>query len=129
MKASLTWVRYITLIFVLIASINYHSFIYVNFGPMPGGCDSCAADVLFDAMVKMDDYKNQINQSINAQADAAEDEKAALSADLMESVRSDAIKYITDINAKSTEIIKTKIEAGELEKCDQDKLDVYNRTK
>ena len=96
---------------------------------MPGGCDSCAADVLFDAMVKMDDYKNQINQSINAQADAAEDEKAALSADLMESVRSDAIKYITDINAKSTEIIKTKIEAGELEKCDQDKLDVYNRTK
>jgi len=95
----------------------------------PGGCDSCAADVLFDAMVKMDDYKNQINQSINAQADAAEDEKAALSADLMESVRSDAIKYITDINAKSTEIIKTKIEAGELEKCDQDKLDVYNRTK
>merc|ERR1712106_1242624 len=51
----------------------------------PGGCESCAADVLYDAIVKMNDYRTFFNNT--------DDEEAK-----KEFVRTDMIKYINDNN-------------------------------
>ena len=89
----------------------------INYLSTLGGCESCAADVLFEAVDKMED----LNATL-AREDSEEEEK-------MENVRSEMIKYITDVNAKSREILITKANDGKLEKCEEEKLEVYGQIK
>ena len=82
----------------------------------PGGCDSCAADVLYDAIAKMNDYKTFFNNT--------DDEEAK-----KEFVRADVIKYINDNNNEAREILIKKATEGEIDECEQEKSDIYKMTK
>jgi len=81
-----------------------------------GGCDSCAADVLYDALAKMDEYKSVFNNT--------DDDEAK-----KEFVRTDMIKFINDYNSMNRDILITKATDGKLEECDEDKLEVITMTK
>jgi len=82
----------------------------------PGGCDSCAADVLYDAVAKMNDYKTFFKNT--------DDEEAK-----KEFVRSDMIKFINDNNNEAREILIKKATEGEVDECEQEKSDIYKMTK
>lgn len=82
----------------------------------PGGCESCAADVLYDAIAKMNDYKTFFNNT--------DDEEAK-----KEFVRADVIKYINDNNNEAREILIKKATEGEIDECEQEKSDIYKMTK
>merc|ERR1712128_256744 len=82
----------------------------------PGGCDSCAADVLYDAIAKMNDYKTFFNNT--------DDEEAK-----KEFVRGDMIKYINDNNNEAREILIKKATEGEIDDCEKEKADIYKMTK
>jgi len=82
----------------------------------PGGCESCAADVLYDAIAKMNDYKTFFNNT--------DDEEAK-----KEFVRADVIKYINDNNNEAREILIKKATEGEIDECEQEKSNIYKMTK
>eukprot|EP00092_Neocalanus_flemingeri_P045096 GFUD01050237.1.p1 GENE.GFUD01050237.1~~GFUD01050237.1.p1 ORF type:complete len:620 (+),score=241.14 GFUD01050237.1:78-1937(+) len=82
----------------------------------PGGCESCAADVLYDAIAKMNDYKTFFNNT--------DDEEAK-----KEFVRTDMIKYINDNNNEAREILIKKATEGAIDECEQEKSDIYKMTK
>jgi len=82
----------------------------------PGGCDSCAADVLYDAVAKMNDYKTFFENT--------DDEEAK-----KEFVRSDMIKFINDNNNEAREILIKKATEGTIDDCEQEKSDIYKMTK
>jgi len=82
----------------------------------PGGCDSCAADVLYDAVAKMNDYKTFFKNT--------DDEEAK-----KEFVRSDMIKFINDNNNEAREILIKQATEGEVDECEQEKSDIYKMTK
>merc|ERR1712128_70860 len=82
----------------------------------PGGCESCAADVLYDAIAKMNDYRTFFNNT--------DDEEAK-----KEFVRGDVIKYINDNNNEAREILIKKATEGEIDDCEQEKSDIYKMTK
>merc|ERR1711915_1095460 len=82
----------------------------------PGGCESCAADVLYDAIAKMNDYKTFFNNT--------DDDEAK-----KEFVRGDVIKYINDNNNEAREILIKKATEGEIDDCEQEKSDIYKMTK
>jgi len=82
----------------------------------PEGCDSCGAEVLYEMLDKMDYYEQIYN---NTEAEPA---------DLNDEVRRDLMKFISSNSEESTNILKKKIE-GELDDCDQEKADVFNKTK
>ena len=81
-----------------------------------GGCESCAADVLYDAIAKMKDYITFFNNT--------DDEEAK-----KEFVRSDMIKYINDNNKEARDILIIKATEGSVDDCQQEKLDIYKITK
>ena len=81
-----------------------------------GGCDSCAADILYDALAKMDEYKAVFNNT--------DDDEAK-----KEFVRGDMIKFINDYSSMNRDILITKATEGSLEECDEDKLEVITMTK
>ena len=85
-------------------------------GPGPGGCDSCAADPLYDAIGKMRDY-----QSFFSNTDDEEAKK--------EFVRSDMIKYIHDINNEARDILIKKATEGSIDECEQEKFDIHKISK
>eukprot|EP00092_Neocalanus_flemingeri_P080997 GFUD01101095.1.p1 GENE.GFUD01101095.1~~GFUD01101095.1.p1 ORF type:complete len:623 (-),score=238.28 GFUD01101095.1:389-2257(-) len=82
----------------------------------PGGCESCAADVLYDAIAKMNDYKTFFNNT--------DDEEAK-----KEFVRTDMIKYITENNNEARDILTKKATEGVIDECDQEKSEIYKMTK
>merc|ERR1739838_196144 len=82
----------------------------------PGGCESCAADVLYDAVAKMNDYKTFFENT--------DDEEAK-----KEFVRSDMIKFINDNNNEAREILIKKATEGTIDDCEQEKSDIYKMTK
>jgi len=82
----------------------------------PGGCESCAADVLYDAIAKMNDYRTFFNNT-----DDEESKK--------EFVRTDMIKYINDNNNEAREILIKKATEGEIDDCEKEKADIYKMTK
>ena len=47
----------------------------------------------------------------------------------LENVRSEMIKYITDINTKNRELLIQKAQDGYLEQCEDEKRNVYERIK
>ena len=81
-----------------------------------GGCDSCGADVLFEAIDKMEE--------LNSTLAGGESEE-----DKLENVRSELIKYITDLNSKNREILIQKAQDGALEQCEEEKRTVYDTIK
>ena len=81
-----------------------------------GGCDSCGADVLFEAIDKMEELNSTL-----AGGDSDEDK--------LENVRSEMIKYITDLNSKAREILIQKAQDGALEQCEEEKRTVYDTIK
>ena len=81
-----------------------------------GGCDSCGADVLFEAIDKMEELNSTL-----AGGDSEEDK--------LENVRSELIKYITDLNSKNREILIQKAQDGALEQCEEEKRTVYDTIK
>ena len=81
-----------------------------------GGCDSCGADVLFEAIDKMEELNTTL-----AGGDSDEDK--------LENVRSELIKYITDLNSKNREILIQKAQDGALEQCEEEKRTVYDTIK
>merc|ERR1719223_1543495 len=81
-----------------------------------GGCDSCGADVLFEAIDKMEELNSTL-----AGGDSEEDK--------LENVRSEMIKYITDLNSKAREILIQKAQDGALEQCQEEKRTVYDTIK
>jgi len=82
----------------------------------PGGCESCAADVLYDSIAKMNDYKSFFNNT--------DDDEAK-----KEFVRSDMMKYISDNNNDAREILIKKATEGTIDDCDREKSDIYKMTK
>merc|ERR1711892_99099 len=82
----------------------------------PGGCESCAADVLYDAIAKMNNYRTFFNNT-----DDEESKK--------EFVRTDMIKYINDNNNEAREILIKKATEGEIDDCEKEKADIYKMTK
>lgn len=81
-----------------------------------GDCKSCAGPVLTDAIDKMLEYTEFV------ESDREDDEKKDF-------IRGDLITYINKINEDSRNILVLKVESGELEQCDKDKLEVYNMIK
>merc|ERR1712013_182466 len=79
-------------------------------------CESCAADVLSVAIVKMNYYKQSFNNT--------DDDEAK-----KEFVRSDLIKYINDNSNDAREILIKKATDGEIDECDQEKSHIYNKIK
>ena len=47
----------------------------------------------------------------------------------LENVRSEMIKYITDLNNKNRELLIQKAQDGSLEQCEEEKRNVYERIK
>ena len=78
------------------------------------GCESCAADVLYDAIAKMKDYITFFNNT--------DDEEAK-----KEFVRSDMI--INDNNIAARDILIIKATEGSIDDCEQEKFDIYKITK
>ena len=83
---------------------------------MRGGCESCAADVLYDAIAKMNDYITFFTNTDNEEAKK-------------EFVRSDMIKYINDNNNEARDILIIKATEGSVDDCQQEKFDIYKITK
>lgn len=81
-----------------------------------GDCKSCAGPVLTDAIDKMTEYTEFFN------SEREDDEKK-------DYVRGDLITHINKINDDSRNILVLKVETGELDQCDKDKLEVYNKIK
>jgi len=81
-----------------------------------GGCDSCGADVLFEAVDKMEELNSTLTSG------DSDEEK-------LENVRSEMIKYITDVNSKNRDILIQKAQDGALEQCEEEKRNVYETIK
>jgi len=81
-----------------------------------GDCKSCAGPVLNDAIDKMAEYTEFI------ESEREDEEKKDF-------VRGDLITHINRINDDSRNILVLKVETGELDQCDKDKLEVYNKIK
>jgi len=84
----------------------------------PEGCDSCGAEVLYEMLEKMEYYMQIYNDT----------ESGREPVDQNDEVRRDLMKYISSNSEDSTKILGKKIE-GSIDECDQEKQDVYNRTK
>jgi len=82
----------------------------------PNSCDSCAAEVLFDAVDKMNDFKNFFNST--------DDEESK-----RDFVRSELIKYINDIGNDAREILIKKAKEGKLDECEEEKSGIYKTIK
>merc|ERR1719228_1378268 len=80
------------------------------------GCESCGAEVLYEAIDKMKYYKSVINNT--------DDEEAA-----KETVRSEVIKYINDVNNDAREILRKKATGDEIDDCEKEKSEVYKMIK
>jgi septum formation topological specificity factor MinE len=81
-----------------------------------GNCKSCAGPVLNDAIDKMAEYTEFM------ESDREDEEKK-------DYIRGDLITHINKINDDSRNILVLKVESGELDQCEKDKLEVYNRIK
>merc|ERR1711970_213934 len=80
------------------------------------GCESCGAEVLYEAIDKMKYYKTVINNT--------DDEEAT-----KETIRSDVIKYINEINNDARDILRKKATGDEIDDCEKEKSEVYKMIK
>jgi len=85
--------------------------------PPTDDCESCGADELTKMLSKMDDYKRIYNNS--------EENPIILNGE----VRKDLMKFISTNTAATNELLQKKIQEGNLDACDEQKLMVFNKTK
>ena len=78
----------------------------------PDGCDSCAADIIYDSIAKMNDYATFFETS--------DDDTAKRNF-----IREDMMKFINDINAETKEILVKKVMEGDIDSCDEAKLEIF----
>jgi len=82
----------------------------------PEGCDSCAADIIYDSIAKMNDYAIFFENT--------EDDKTK-----QDFVRVDMIKFINENNAKTMDILIKKATVGKIDRCENDKLEIFDVVK
>jgi len=93
---------------------------YVN-GCIPAtDCEGCAVEVLQETISRLDGYSVYFQAAQN-NPEAEEQSK--------ESIRDDMMSYINQITSDSTNILRKKVNDGELEECEEQKLDVYGKLK
>merc|ERR1711936_462200 len=93
---------------------------YTN-GCIPGtDCEGCAVEVLQDTISRLDGYSTYF-QAAQDSPEAAEQAK--------ESIRDDMMSFINQITSDSTNILRKKVSDGELEECEEQKLEVYGKLK
>jgi hypothetical protein len=93
---------------------------YAN-GCIPGtDCEGCAVEVLQDTISRLDGYSTYF-QAAQDSPEAAEQAK--------ESIRDDMMSFINQITSDSTKILRQKVNDGELEECEEQKLEVYEKLK
>jgi len=80
-------------------------------------CDACGAEKIDEVLDKLQDYNISL---LTREED-----------DAKETIRADLISYLTQINTEMTSLLTTKIEseAGELDQCDRETLEVINSAK
>merc|ERR1711892_425025 len=83
----------------------------VNCGPE--GCDSCAADIIYDSIAKLNDYKTFLNSSVDDSAKR-------------DFIQGDMMKYINDINAQTKEILIKKVMEGDIDSCEKENLEIFD---
>jgi len=88
-----------------------------------GGCDSCAADVLKDAISRTEGYRSYFDAARETPGDVDVEE------DAKEAIRTDMINYINEISGDSNIILRKKVEEGSVDECEQEKLDIYSKIK
>merc|ERR1711892_1073396 len=86
----------------------------VNCGP--DGCDSCAADIIYDSIAKLNDYKTFLNSSVDDSAKS-------------DFIQGDMMKYINDINAQTKEILIKKVMEGDIDSCEKENLEIFDVNK
>merc|ERR1712123_269738 len=83
----------------------------VNCGP--DGCDSCAADIIYDSIAKLNDYKTFLNSSVDDLAKR-------------DFIQGDMMKYISDINGQTKEILIKKVMEGDIDSCEKENLEIFD---
>merc|ERR1711892_364430 len=83
----------------------------VNCGP--DGCDSCAADIIYDSIAKLNDYETFLNSSVDDSAKR-------------DFIQGDMMKYINDMNAQTKEILIKKVMEGDIESCEKENLEIFD---
>merc|ERR1712123_338251 len=77
----------------------------------PDGCDSCAADIIYDSIAKLNDYKTFLNSSVDDLAKR-------------DFIQGDMMKYISDINGQTKEILIKKVMEGDIDSCEKENLEI-----
>jgi hypothetical protein len=83
-------------------------------------CEGCAVEVLQDTISRLDGYSTYF-QAAEGNPEAAEQAK--------ESIREDMMSFINQITSDSTNILRRKVSDGELEECEEQKLEIYEKLK
>merc|ERR1711892_1355150 len=83
----------------------------VNCGP--DGCDSCAADIIYDSIAKLNDYETFLNSSVDDSAKR-------------DFIQGDMMKYINDMNAQTKEILIKKVMEGDIDSCEKESLEIFD---
>jgi len=81
-----------------------------------GGCTSCAADIIYDAIAKMEDFKAFFENSDN------DDDKKDF-------VRNDMMRFINVNDEEARDVLIEQAKAGTIDQCGEDKLEVFDKIK
>jgi len=82
----------------------------------PAGCESCAAEIIYDSVAKLNDYTVFINSSGDDTASR-------------DHVQGDMIKYINQINTQAKEILTKKVLEENINNCEKEQLEIINIVK
>jgi len=85
-------------------------------------CEGCAVEVLKETISRLDGYSSLFQ---DAEEKSGDPDAAELAKD---SIRSDMMSYINQITTDSTSILRKKV-SGELDECEEEKLEVYEKLK
>jgi len=81
-----------------------------------GGCESCAAVVIYDSIAQMNDFKAFFENSDD------DNEKKDF-------VRSNMIRFINNNDEVTRDLLVDQAKSGDIDECGTDKLDVYKKIK
>merc|ERR1711892_963484 len=83
----------------------------INCGP--DGCDSCAADIIYDSIAKLNDYESFLNSSVDDSVKR-------------DFIQEDMMQYINDINGQTKEILIKKVMEGDIDRCEKENLEIFD---
>jgi len=81
-----------------------------------GGCISCAAEIIYDTIAKLNDFKAFFENSDNE-------------AEKKDFVRNDMIRFINVNDEDARDILIDQAKAGNIDQCNEDKLEVFDKIK